>query len=260
MKLLQYKSNEMFSATQLIRKSKMVFDKIVNDEIDKAIILRDGKPTFLLMDFAKYENIMAEYEELKELLKDMTPKKKKKKKIKKDKTKEKLKNKPALERKPELEKKIQKEPQKEITIKVIEKPIIKKEVEITLAPTFPLPVDRPKNKIESAQIIEKQKPIQINKEIIKEENKKEIEIEPTQEEELSEAMKNLDNINLDDDMKKIAQAKVKERILQARQLREKQKEEELKILEEEEQKEKEISVKIEQKTQEKQEALSDFWA
>lgn len=65
MALLLYKSNEMFSATELIRKSKIIFDKILDKEIEKAIILRDGKPSFLLMDFEKYENIMAEFEELK---------------------------------------------------------------------------------------------------------------------------------------------------------------------------------------------------
>lgn len=65
MNFLQYKSDEMFSSTQLIRKSKMIFDSLSNDEIEKAVILRDGKPSFLLMDFAKYEAIMKEYMELK---------------------------------------------------------------------------------------------------------------------------------------------------------------------------------------------------
>lgn len=89
MGLLLYKSNEMFSATELIRKSKMIFDKIIEKKIDKAIILRDGKPKFLLMDFEKYENIMAEFEELKKQIQtDNNPKKKtvkKKKKIDKEK-------------------------------------------------------------------------------------------------------------------------------------------------------------------------------
>jgi hypothetical protein len=65
MALLLYKSKEMFSTTELIRKSKMIFDKIVDEEIEKAIIMRDGKPGFLLMDFEKYESIMAEYENIK---------------------------------------------------------------------------------------------------------------------------------------------------------------------------------------------------
>jgi hypothetical protein len=56
--LIQYKSNEMIPSTQLIRKSKQVFDSIQNDEIEKAVILRDGKPSFLLMDFEKYEELV----------------------------------------------------------------------------------------------------------------------------------------------------------------------------------------------------------
>jgi hypothetical protein len=66
MDLLQYRSNEMFSSTELIRKSKMVFDKISKKEIEKAVILRDGKPSFILMDFKKYEELISEYLELKE--------------------------------------------------------------------------------------------------------------------------------------------------------------------------------------------------
>lgn len=67
MNYLQYKSDEMFSSTQLIRKSKMIFDKLSADDIEKAVILRDGKPSFLLMDFEKYEAIMLEYIELKKM-------------------------------------------------------------------------------------------------------------------------------------------------------------------------------------------------
>lgn len=63
---LLYSSNEMFSSTELIRKSKMIFDKLLSDEVDKAIILRDGKPGFMLLEFSKYEEIMKEYLELKQ--------------------------------------------------------------------------------------------------------------------------------------------------------------------------------------------------
>ncbi len=87
MGLLLYKSNEMFSATELIRKSKMIFDKIIEKKIDKAIILRDGKPSFLLMDFEKYEKIMAEFEELKQNSKTKTKPEKIKSKEKKKNTK-----------------------------------------------------------------------------------------------------------------------------------------------------------------------------
>lgn len=65
MSYLLYASNEMYSSTELLRKSKIIFDKVSKKEIDKAIILRDGKPTFILFDFQKYENIMKEYEHYK---------------------------------------------------------------------------------------------------------------------------------------------------------------------------------------------------
>ncbi len=65
MNYLQYTSKEMFSSTELIRKSKMVFEQLNNKEIEKAIILRDGKPSFMLLDFEVYEEIMADYIKLK---------------------------------------------------------------------------------------------------------------------------------------------------------------------------------------------------
>jgi len=66
MGLLQYTSNEMYSSTELIRKSKGIFDKLSKNEIEKAIILRDGKPSFMLLEFYKYENLINEYLSLKE--------------------------------------------------------------------------------------------------------------------------------------------------------------------------------------------------
>ncbi len=72
---LQYTSEEMFSSTELIRKSKMVFDKLQKNDIEKAIILRDGKPSFMLLAFAQYEEMMSEYIALKEML-DNQPNKK----------------------------------------------------------------------------------------------------------------------------------------------------------------------------------------
>ena len=65
MGLLQYTSNEMFSSTELVRKSKNIFDKLNKNEIEKAIVLRDGKPGIILLDFNYYEQIMAEYLSLK---------------------------------------------------------------------------------------------------------------------------------------------------------------------------------------------------
>jgi len=62
---LLYSSNEMFSSTQLVRQSKKIFDKLSTNEIEKAVILRDGKPNFMLLDFNEYEKIMKEYIDLK---------------------------------------------------------------------------------------------------------------------------------------------------------------------------------------------------
>ncbi len=58
---LQYTSEEMFSSTELLRKSKTIFDKLHTKQIEKAVILRDGKPSFMLLDFDNYEKIMKEY-------------------------------------------------------------------------------------------------------------------------------------------------------------------------------------------------------
>ncbi|MDD2697385.1 MAG: hypothetical protein PHF17_01150 [Arcobacteraceae bacterium] len=63
---LLYSSNEMFSSTNLIRQSKQIFDKLQEKEIEKAVILRDGKPSFIMLDFEFYEKMMAEYSILKE--------------------------------------------------------------------------------------------------------------------------------------------------------------------------------------------------
>ena len=66
MSLLQYTSKEMFSSTELVRKNKSIFDKLNKKEIEKAVILRDGKPSIMLLDFEEYERIIADYISLKE--------------------------------------------------------------------------------------------------------------------------------------------------------------------------------------------------
>jgi hypothetical protein len=63
---LLYSSNEMFSSTNLIRQSKQIFDKLNTKDITKAVILRDGKPSFIMLDFDNYEKMMADYNMLKE--------------------------------------------------------------------------------------------------------------------------------------------------------------------------------------------------
>lgn len=66
MNKIYYSSDEMFSSTDLIRKSKPIFDLITKKSIDKAVILRDGKPSFILLDFLEYEKLMKDYISLKE--------------------------------------------------------------------------------------------------------------------------------------------------------------------------------------------------
>lgn len=65
MSLLQYTSDEMFSATDLVRKNKLIFDKLQKKEIEKAVILRDGKPSIIMIDFIEYEKLMKDYLSLK---------------------------------------------------------------------------------------------------------------------------------------------------------------------------------------------------
>lgn len=89
MGLLQYTSNEMFSSTELVRKNKNIFDKLNKNEIEKAIVLRDGKPAVILLDFAYYEEIMKEYLSLKEG--NSKPKESIKKEIPKEEIKENIK-------------------------------------------------------------------------------------------------------------------------------------------------------------------------
>lgn len=86
MSLLKYTSKEMFSSTELIRKSKSIYEKLNSKEIEKAIILRDGKPSFMLLDFETYEIIMDEYLRMKGTSNLLEKKEKRKKLIKTEKT------------------------------------------------------------------------------------------------------------------------------------------------------------------------------
>ena len=198
MALLLYKSNEMFSATELIRKSKIIFDKILDKEIEKAIILRDGKPSFLLMDFEKYENIMAEFEELKGM------------KVKKQKA---------------------------------------SEIE---------PISKPKEvvKIQEEKVVIPQT-VEVVQETVVEE--KTISEELSEEEEIQKAYQSIENMNFDDEMKKVAQEKIRIKILKARQERA----ELLALQEQEMQREEEAELQlkeqIEEEKRKKERELKEFW-
>ena len=229
MGLLLYKSNEMFSATELIRKSKMIFDKVVNKEIEKAIILRDGKPSFLLMDFEKYENIMAEFEELKQQL--QTPKEPKKKKKKDSKV-------------------VQKSVLEDVPIVVEEKEIILErkdtsEIKEEITPQISSQEETIKDE-EPTEVLEENEPV-------------ETPIELSEEEEVNNAFLTIEGMNFNDDMKKEAQEKIRIKILQARRERA----ELLALQEQELQKETEEELEIKQHIEEeklkKERELKEFW-
>ena len=176
MGLLLYKSDEMYSSTELIRKSKMIFDKVLDKEIDKAIILRDGKPCFLLMEFKKYEKIMAEYEELKNYV-ESTKENAPKKRIKKTKP-------------PKEDIHTPQQIEKESSVSIEKEPI--------LVP--PIQKISPEDKTKIEQIAKKEPPI-------------------SEEQEIKDALQNLESMNFDEDMKKAAEEKIKSRIIQAREER-----------------------------------------
>lgn len=229
MGLLLYKSNEMFSATELIRKSKMIFDKVVNKEIEKAIILRDGKPSFLLMDFEKYENIMAEFEELKQQLQTSKEPKKKKKKDSKV---------------------VQKSVLEDVPIVVEEKEIILErkdtsEIKEEITPQISSQEETIKDE-EPTEVLEENEPV-------------ETPIELSEEEEVNNAFLTIEGMNFNDDMKKEAQEKIRIKILQAR----KERAELLALQEQELQKETEEELEIKQHIEEeklkKERELKEFW-
>jgi len=234
MGLLLYSSNEMFSSTELIRKSKPIFDKILSNEIEKAIILRDGKPSFLLMEFTKYEKIMAEYEQLKQYVQKQKAKQQKAKTIKTPDTTLVQEQEP-IEQQDIVVQKIEEEIQE--TEKIQETKEVQEEIEKT-------------KEIQEAQEIQETQEIQ-------EETKPQTK-ELTQEEEIQEAFKNIEHLNFDEKMKKIAQDKIRQKIILARQERERQKEQERLEQEEQERIEQEKLQQIQEETQKKQQELQEF--
>lgn len=70
MDLLLYSSKEMFSSSKLDEGGVEILDKISNKEIDKAVILKDAKPSHLILDFEVYESLMKDYTNLKKAMGD----------------------------------------------------------------------------------------------------------------------------------------------------------------------------------------------
>ncbi len=206
MGLLLYKSNEMFSSTELIRKSKTIFNKIIDNEIEKAVIMRDGKPGFLLMDFEKYEAIMAEFEELKDSLEDKI---------------------------------------------VVKKVITKKDVKSShVVPP------RPKQQDELIEISVEPDIETIEKQIIEEVI---LNDEPTEEEEIQQALESIKSMNFDDNMKALAEEKIKAKILRAREERVRLKTQVEEANQEDIQEELEMQVHLEEENQKKAQELKEFW-
>jgi hypothetical protein len=233
MGLLLYKSNEMFSATELIRKSKMIFDKVINKDIEKAIILRDGKPSFLLMDFEKYENIMAEFEALKQQVQiEKEPKKKKNKEKKKD---LKVVSKSVLEDVPKVV--------EEIEIKSEQNDIIPIEVEENSIEQEGQIIDDVSFEEEDNRTIEEDEPI----------------VEISEEEEINNAYLSIEGMNFNDDMKKEAQEKIKIKILQARKERAELLESQEQELQQESEEEIQIKQHVEEEKLKKEQELKEFW-
>ena len=267
MGLLLYKSNEMFSATELIRKSKMIFDKVVNNEIDKAIILRDGKPGFLLMDFVKYEKIMAEYEELKSILENNNLNPKQKEKVKPVKVKKHKIVEKEHTKKDTVITNIVEKPQHIMENETIKDKITNEEKTIEIVdnrklnkPAFVTP-PRPKPEVIIEEELEE---VTVDDKI---NNQKEIKLEndtvnqtaSIDDEELKVAMDRLKSMNLDDDMRAVAEQRIKERLQIAREERAKLLIEQEKKDKEELKEELELQVHIKEENKKKERELKEFW-
>lgn len=251
MALLLYKSDEMFSSTELIRKSKMIFDKIVDKEIEKAIILRDGKPGFLLMDFKKYEKIMAEYERLKQKESSSN------KSLKKIKVLEEKKEEPKKQ-------KVQKEDDDlgfEMNLQVIEEEPIKATEQFEQIPKITEETEEINNEVFSIEDNKTEEKI-LEKEDFKVEIKQEEPVEKkelNEEEEVNNALETISNISLSDEEREKVEARIKERIKKAREERARLAQEEERFEKEDLKEELEVQVQLREKNDKKARELKEFW-
>ncbi len=246
---LLYSSNEMYSSTELIRKSKTIFNKIISNEIDKAIILRDGKPSFMLLDFDKYEKIMAEYAILKANIstqEDTTLKTKSKKKIKKLK-KEKVNNHIKIEPTGKEQTKVVAKVEEIKEIEEIPSLHIKEEIEPVKKVEIKSSHIVPPTPIYEEEIIESEESIDM---LIEDENEEEVLKERT-DDAVQKGIEVLDNLDFDDKFREEVEAKVRERKsreIVAQNIKDKKIQKEI-----EEEKEKEMS-------KNKKVQLKEFWA
>ncbi|MEA2018681.1 MAG: hypothetical protein U9N59_09550, partial [Campylobacterota bacterium] len=86
-----------------------------------------------------------------------------------------------------------------------------------------------------------------------------VEKELSQEDEIKNALKSIESMNFDDEMKKAAEEKIKEKILQQRKIRAEQLALKSESSDEEEQEELEIEQNIEEEKIKKERELKEFW-
>jgi hypothetical protein len=224
-------------------------------KIEKAIILRDGKPSFLLMEFSKYEKIMAEYEELKSKVESShTDKKSNVKKAKpKNETNEVESQEQLKHELKEGAKKISFESGDYATKSVSQsKPLPKQNVEEEKKNNVQMnekhyEEEKSEQDNDSEQIVEETED-KIDNSINKEETL-------TEEEEIQKAFRSVDAMNLDDDMKVQAKEKVRLKIIQARKERALLAQEQEKKIEEE----RELERQVEAEKNKKEQELEEFW-
>lgn len=266
MGLLLYKSDEIFSQKELAENNQVIFKKITDNEIDKAVILNDSEVKFLVMEFSKYENIMKEYMELKDrysIDNKIEDTEEDEDEIIIPKKQDDLDNiiddlmddmEEEIEEIEEIKpKKIDPAkvvpPRPENNIEEIDEPIKVEEIvtydEVTIV-TKGIAEENNKN-TETIQQIDN------------DEKKEEIVEELSEEEEINKALETIQGIDFDDDMRRMAESKIRQKILKARKeralLASTQEE-----TEEEKEEEKEIKHIVEVKNQKKDKALSEFWS
>jgi len=288
MGLLLYKSDEMFSQEELEKNSKVIFQKITDNEIDKAIILNDSKAKFLVMDFQKYEDIMAEYE----ILRDRYNAEYTEKTIEVKNDIEEQSEQIIPEKQEDLDimiddiideisEEIQDEivEEEETTKEVIEQKEIKKIDPAKVVPPRPEQKEEPiEEPVKEEEVLTYDEVTIVTKGIAEENNKntetikidnnneeEEIQEEPeiqeelTEEEEINQALETIKGIDFDDNMRAMAEAKIREKILKARKERlmnQAQQEETPEEIEQEE----EIKQTVEVENQKKEKAISEFWS
>jgi len=193
---MHYNSKEMFLVQELKDKSDTILGNISNNSIEKAILLEMGQPKLLIMDFQKYEEFFLEYQVLKKnqnnnpnSISNTVKKESKNEEIIQEEIKD-----------------IKKEHFKE-ELKSIESIVtVANKVNDIYFPT----AGQSANKIQNDDSVEEDDSLEeLNKD----------EKEMTEEEEIQQALDKIKSIDFDANMRRIAETKIREKILKARKIR-----------------------------------------